>query len=143
MDPLGTARDGAEVSGRGTAALCVDFDGGSACIAEARETAAVFLERYAAHAPATFRANLLLVVSELVTNVVRHAPGPLTLCLYLVAGGLDVSVADASTTLPSPRTPDLRADTGGFGWPIVERLARRVYSVTGGGGKTVHAELAW
>lgn len=123
--------------------LCVDFKGDSACIVAARDTATTFVARHAPHAPTTFRTDLLLVVSELVTNAVRHAPGPFTLCLDLVVGGLDVSVEDGSPELPSPRAPDVRTGAGGLGWPIVQRLARRVYTVTGGPGKSIHAVLAW
>ncbi|MEU9237255.1 ATP-binding protein [Streptomyces subrutilus] len=119
----------------------VDFDGAPGCIAEARETAAVFLRHHAAEpAGPTFHDDVLLVVSELVTNAVRHAPGPFVLEIGLVPGGIEIAVRDTSPRPPHSRPPDR---TGGRGWGIVQTLARRVRVVPGQGGKTVHAELAW
>jgi anti-sigma regulatory factor (Ser/Thr protein kinase) len=120
--------------------VCVDFDGVASCIAEAREAAVAFLRLHVPHARTTFRDDVLLVISELVTNAVRHAPGPLTLKLGLLPGGIGITVRDTSPSPPHSRTPDR---TGGRGWPIVQSLARRVRVVPGPNGKTVHVELAW
>jgi anti-sigma regulatory factor (Ser/Thr protein kinase) len=119
---------------------CVDFDGVTGCIAESRAAAVAFLRLHVPHARTTFRDDVLLVISELVTNAVRHAPGPLTLKLRLLPGGIGITVLDTSPSLPRPRTPDR---TGGRGWPIVQSLAHRVNVVPGPHGKTVHVELAW
>ncbi|MDI5966470.1 ATP-binding protein [Streptantibioticus silvisoli] len=123
--------------------VCLDLDGDPTCIARARDAATAYLARRAPYVPSTFRMNLLLVVSELVTNAVRHAPGPLTLCLDLLPDGLDVSVEDSSPTPPQSRVPDPRHGPGGYGWPIVQRLARQVRIVPRHGGKAVHAVLTW
>jgi anti-sigma regulatory factor (Ser/Thr protein kinase) len=120
--------------------VSVDFDGAPGCIAEARDAAVAFLRHHAPHTRRTFRDDVLLVVSELVTNAVRHAPGPLILELSLLSGGIGIGVRDSSPSLPRLRAPDR---TGGRGWPIVESLARQVRVVPRGDGKTVHAELAW
>ena len=50
---------------------------------------------------------------------------------------------DRSPQAPRMRTPDLNGGTGGFGWPMVNRLARAT-AVTRrrSGGKTVSALLA-
>ncbi|MEV6795226.1 ATP-binding protein [Streptomyces sp. NPDC051320] len=120
--------------------VCVDFDGAPGCIAEAREAAGAFLRHHAPHVCHTFHVDVLLVVSELVTNAVRHAPGPLILELGLLPGGIGITVRDTSSSLPRTRTPDR---TGGRGWPIVQSLARRVRVVPRRNGKAVHAELAW
>ncbi len=117
-----------------------DFDGVTGSIAEAREAAAVFLRHHAPDADATFRGDVLLVTSELVTNAVRHAPGPFTLKLGLLPGGIVITVGDTSQTPPRRRTPDR---TGGRGWPIIQSLARRVRVAPRPGGKAVHVELAW
>ncbi|MFD9305639.1 ATP-binding protein [Streptomyces sp. NPDC060048] len=122
------------------ARVCVDFDGAPGCIAGAREAAVAFLSHHAPPARRTFHDDVLLVVSELVTNAVRHAPGPLTLELGLIAGGIEITVGDTSSRPPRSRTPDR---TGGRGWTIVQTLAHRVRVVPGHDGKTVHAELAW
>jgi anti-sigma regulatory factor (Ser/Thr protein kinase) len=117
--------------------LRAEFDGTSGCIPRARRAAAAFLRH---HAPAVRHDDVLLVVSELVTNAVRHASGPFVLKLGLLPGGVGITVRDTSPSLPHPRPPDR---TGGRGWPIVLRLAHRVDVVPHRDGKSVHAELAW
>ncbi|MGW0821067.1 sodium/proline symporter PutP [Streptomyces sp. NPDC002845] len=64
-----------------------------------------------------------LIVSELVTNAIRHAAGPI--CLRLIRDrGLICEVSDASST--SPRLRHARTtDEGGRGLLIVAQLARR------------------
>ncbi|KJY35981.1 ATP-binding protein [Streptomyces sp. A1547] len=120
----------------------LDFDGAPGCIAEAREAAVAFLRHHSPPARSTFHDDVLLVVSELVTNAVRHAPGPFVLELGLVPGGIEITVRDTSPRRPYSRTPDR---TGGRGWGIVQALARRVRVVArhDGDGKAVHAELIW
>jgi len=56
---------------------------------------------------------------------------------------IEVTVHDHSPQAPRMRTPDLNDGTGGFGWPMVNRLARTT-AVTrqADGGKTVSALLA-
>lgn len=120
--------------------VCVDFDGMAGCIAQSRGAAVAFLGLHVPHAGTIFRDDVLLVISELVTNAVRHAPGPLTLKLRLLPGAIGITVLDTSPSLPRSRTPDR---TGGRGWPIVQSLARLVSAVSGPHGKTVHVELAW
>ncbi|MFF4582714.1 ATP-binding protein [Streptomyces sp. NPDC001373] len=58
------------------------------------------------------------VVSELVTNALRHADGTCTLDLTAHPDSIDVAVHDLSPQAPRMRTPDLNGGTGGFGWPI-------------------------
>ncbi|MEW2136482.1 ATP-binding protein [Streptomyces sp. NPDC005409] len=117
-----------------------DFDGARGCIAEARQAAGAFLRHHAPPAHRTLHDDALLVVSELVTNAVRHAPGPFVLELGLVSGGIEITVRDTSPVPPRSRTPD---QTGGRGWTIVRTLARRVRVVPRHDGKSVHVELAW
>lgn len=98
--------------------------------------------------PAETAEAVVLVVSELVTNAVRHAssaPGrEIALRLSRTPDRLiRVEVSDASNTLPRPRpaTPD---DESHRGLPLVAALATR-HGVTRrrhGAGKTVWAELA-
>ncbi|MFD5805758.1 ATP-binding protein [Streptomyces sp. NPDC127020] len=83
---------------------------GSAGIAEARAMAREFLASLqAVHGlPVSVRAMGMveLVVSELVTNARKYAPGPCLLDLEVVDGAVQVSVWDSSSTLPSVRAPD-------------------------------------
>ncbi|MGP3631822.1 ATP-binding protein [Streptomyces sp. 24-1644] len=116
----------------------------AASIARARESARAFLERLAQPAIAAEAAEtVVLVVSELVTNALRHGGGTCTLDLTAHPDSIEVAVHDPSPQTPRTRTPDLNGGTGGFGWPMVNRLARAT-AVTRrtAGGKTVSALLA-
>ncbi|MET7989116.1 ATP-binding protein [Streptomyces sp. NPDC005281] len=83
---------------------------GSAEIAEARDTARDFLTTVqAVHGlPVSARAMgmVQLVVSELVTNARKYAPGPCLLDLEIVEGAVEISVWDSSTALPSIEAAD-------------------------------------
>lgn len=78
---------------------------GSAGIAEARDMARDFLTSVQAEhgLPVSKRAMgmVQLVVSELVTNARKYAPGPCLLKLAIDDGAVRVSVWDSSATLPS------------------------------------------
>lgn len=92
--------------------------------------------------PAEAADTVILVVSELVTNALRHAGGTCTLDLTAYPESIEVAVHDHSPQAPRMRTPDLNGGTSGFGWPMVNRLARAT-AVTSrpSGGKTVSALL--
>lgn len=86
------------------------YEGSSADIPQARELARGFLARIQADhgLPVSNRAMgiVQLVVSELMTNACKHAPGPCLLDLELVGGGIDVTVWDSDTVLPVARAAD-------------------------------------
>ncbi len=73
-------------------------------------------------------ADALLVTSELVTNAIRHGGGLTAFDLWITGDGLILNVADASTCPPVTTDPRSRekGQVGGFGWPLVCRLARHV-----------------
>ncbi|WP_051844672.1 ATP-binding protein [Streptomyces sp. NRRL S-813] len=79
-------------------------------IAEARDLARSFLtEAQAVHGlPVSERAagTVQLVVSELVTNARKYAPGPCLLTLEIEDAAVQISVWDSSTTLPTVLAPD-------------------------------------
>ncbi|USQ89893.1 ATP-binding protein (plasmid) [Streptomyces phaeoluteigriseus] len=83
---------------------------GSEEIGEARDAARDFLTSVqAVHGlPVSSRAMgvVQLVVSELVTNARKYAPGPCLLTLEVTDGAVRVDVWDSSTTLPSVRGID-------------------------------------
>ncbi|MER7515563.1 ATP-binding protein [Streptomyces sp. NPDC126499] len=84
--------------------------------------------------------DAMIVVSELVTNAVRHAGGTCSLDLALRPDGIDIDVSDDSPEAPRPREPALLGE-GGYGWGIVAHLTRDL-SVRGGAhGKTIHAHI--
>lgn len=107
----------------------------------ARGCARAYLDQCAPLLSAATAMDALVLVSEMVSNAVQHAPGPC--CLYLVEteAELTIAVSDTSTALPRPRTPDLDRG-GGFGWQLLCRLARRVdVYVRPPWGKTVCATM--
>ncbi|MCX5013036.1 ATP-binding protein [Streptomyces sp. NBC_00555] len=115
----------------------------AAAVADARDAARAFLDRLRQPAMATEVADtVVLVVSELATNAVRHGGGTCTLELTADAESIEVAVHDSSPHAPRMRTPDLYGGTGGFGWPMVNRLARATaVTCRASGGKTVSALL--
>jgi anti-sigma regulatory factor (Ser/Thr protein kinase) len=90
--------------------------------ASARDIAAAYL---AQHCPWADLDAVLLVVSELVTNAVRHTSGWWRLRLRAGQEQLVVELDDSSPHPPVAREPDFSGG-GGFGWHLVQRLASRV-----------------
>ncbi|MCP3817017.1 ATP-binding protein [Streptomyces sp. A3M-1-3] len=90
--------------------------------ATARRAAADFL---AQHCPWADTDAVLLVVTELVANAVRHTTGWWRLHLTVRERELVVEMDDSSPQPPIPRRPEF-AGGGGFGWQMVQRLAGRV-----------------
>ncbi|MFC8915147.1 ATP-binding protein [Streptomyces sp. WAC05374] len=88
--------------------------------------------------------DVLLVVSELVTNACLHAEGPEELRVSLDAKVLRLEVEDRGAGQPAPRQPHRAGRPGGHGMFIVQRLCLDwgVVRSTGMPGKTVWAELA-
>ncbi|WP_405783890.1 ATP-binding protein [Streptomyces sp. NBC_00859] len=67
--------------------------------------------------------TVVLVVSEVVTNALRHGGGTYALRLTAHPSAIEVAVEDPSPEHPRPRTPNLHYGTGGFGWHMVNDLA--------------------
>ena len=91
------------------------------------------------------RSDALLVLSELVTNSVRHAEAPAGASVLVTAELTDrvlrLEVADAGHDRRfARRRPDLQAG-GGFGLHLVERLSLR-WGVAEADGTVVWCELA-
>ncbi|MEU7096893.1 ATP-binding protein [Streptomyces longwoodensis] len=86
--------------------------------------------------------DAVLIVSELVTNAVRHTGASCRLALSLQNGRLDIAVADHSEDLPEiDRHAGRTAHGGGYGMNIIEQLGGDMTVVPGLGGKTVHVVL--
>ena len=83
-----------------------------------------------------------LLVSELVTNAVRHARGTDVVTVDLHAGQswLRIEVLDTDRHWPKPRVPD-GFDESGFGFILVEALANNWGVRETDAGKAVWAEL--
>lgn len=74
-------------------------------------------------------ADALLVTTELVTNAIRHGGGLSAFQADLTERGLRVTVGDRSEVPPTVITPTNAEGTvrvGGYGWPLIRRLARDI-----------------
>nr|WP_189715155.1 ATP-binding protein [Streptomyces chryseus] len=85
--------------------------------------------------------DVLLLVSEVVTNACLHAGGPQEILLHCTADRLRVEVTDGSPVPPRPR-PSGVGVPGGHGLTVLRRLARSWGSLPRGGGKAVWVEVA-
>jgi anti-sigma regulatory factor (Ser/Thr protein kinase) len=85
------------------------------------------------------RQTAVLLLSELVTNAVRHAHGAVRITVTLARERLRAGVRDESPDPPRPREPD---ESGGRGMQLLNGLAQR-WGVRQhrGDGKTVWFEL--
>jgi anti-sigma regulatory factor (Ser/Thr protein kinase) len=109
---------------------------------EARDAVSQFFSGLRPPASPRTEQNVLLLVSELVTNAIRHAGGVLSLRLTADPWTLRVVVEDLSPDVPSNRVPDMTGRTGGFGWPMVLSLAEAVTVLPRpDGGKAVVATM--
>ncbi|GGP72624.1 ATP-binding protein [Streptomyces calvus] len=84
-----------------------------------------------------------LLVSELVTNALRHATGPIGVRLVRPGGHSGVLLVEVSDPLPDlPRARDARPDDeGGRGLRLLASTTRRWGARPGATGKTVWFEL--
>jgi hypothetical protein len=87
-------------------------------------------------------ADALLVTSELVTNACRHGGGITGFSAKIHGDELFLTVADASTEFPvaRPRPPG-QFTVGGYGWPMVSRLATSLTVVPTATGKRIEAVI--
>ncbi|MFE3635874.1 ATP-binding protein [Streptomyces cellostaticus] len=85
-----------------------------------------------------------LLVSELVTNALRHATGPIGVRLVRPARLGGTLLVEVSDPLPDPPRERVARpeDESGRGLQLVAGAARRWGTRPGGGGKTVWFELA-
>ncbi|ALV31327.1 ATP-binding protein [Streptomyces sp. CdTB01] len=103
----------------------ITLDGDGTCIAQARHLAADFLTRRAGHVAAvSARVGevVQLVVSELVTNAYKYAPGPVMMVLRITGEAVEVEVWDSDRGLPESRPAD-PGRVGQHGLEIVKVLA--------------------
>ncbi|MGV9254614.1 ATP-binding protein [Streptomyces sp. NPDC003697] len=120
------------------------YDAGAAHVADARRAVHVVLDRAArvfdARVSTRAEQEAQLVVSELVTNAVRHAPGPCSLLLAADCERLRITVRDTSPALPRVYER-CGSRVGGHGLHLVRSCSRGL-TVTGlPGGKAITAEV--
>ncbi|MDX3802555.1 ATP-binding protein [Streptomyces sp. AK04-3B] len=117
-------------------------DGG--CIADARHHAAFLDQAHAAHhLSVTARARDLtqLVVSELVTNARKYAPGPVLMELRVSARAVDVVVWDSDPTVPGARSAD-PGRVGQHGLEIVKAVSEELFMKQEPVAKRITARIA-
>ncbi|MFD9392135.1 ATP-binding protein [Streptomyces sp. NPDC060000] len=90
--------------------------------------------------------DLLLVVSELVTNALRHGGGLAGFETTPVPDGIRLAVHDHSDEVPAvlggPESGPAGHRVGGYGWPLVLRLAQEiVIEKRPAGGKAIRVSL--
>ncbi|MFJ6392801.1 ATP-binding protein [Streptomyces sp. NPDC091972] len=115
------------------------------CIADARHHAAAFLDQAHAghHLPVTSRARDLtqLVVSELVTNALKYAPGPVLMELRVTARSVEIVVWDSDPLVPTARAAD-PGRIGQRGLEIVEAVTESLFIEQEPVGKRITARIA-
>lgn len=128
----------------GPGELTVALDGENGCIAGARDLTGDFLARVQREhgLPVSARTMDLsqLVVSELVTNALRYAPGPVMLQLRIAGAAVEIAVWDSDPALPVPRGAD-PTRVGQHGLEIVMAVAEDFAVVREPVGKRIVARL--
>lgn len=82
-----------------------------------------------------------LLVSEMITNAIRHGAGPPLIRITWNGRLLRIAVSDYSDRWPRMRVTK-NTEPGGFGMQLLERLAHRWGVAPRHPGKTVWAELS-
>ncbi len=125
--------------------VAVALDGKGPCIAEARHTAAGFLNRIRAEHGVAISQRAVevtqLVVSELVTNAQKYAVGPVLLDLRIVGALVEVQVWDSDPVLPVARAADA-GRVGQHGLEIVMAVCEGFEAAREPVGKRITARLA-
>ncbi|MFF5650773.1 ATP-binding protein [Streptomyces collinus] len=119
--------------------------GDDGCIADARQHAVAFLDQasddYGLLVPTRTKELTQLVISELVTNACKYAPGPVLVELGLTAGAVEVVVWDSDPTVPAARAAD-PGRIGSHGLEIVKAVSESLAVDREAVGKRITARIA-
>jgi hypothetical protein len=120
------------------------LSGGAGCIAEARRHALAFLNQaqvdYPVLVSARARDLTQLVVSELVTNACKYAPGPVLVELGINVHVVDVIVWDSDPVVPAARAADPDR-VGQHGLEIVKVVSQALFVEPQSVGKRITARI--
>ncbi|MGW6263284.1 ATP-binding protein [Streptomyces sp. NPDC055085] len=145
MDEPPASIDGQEPGASLPLEASLALDGDGSVIAQARHLAATFLAKVQDDAGipvATATVEIVqLIVSELVTNARKYAPGPALLHLRAVDGVLQIHLSDSNPVPPAPKPADPER-IGQHGLEIVTALAQHVTVQAMAAGKRVTAIVA-
>ncbi|MET7274586.1 ATP-binding protein [Streptomyces flaveolus] len=144
--PASASASAAVAGGRQVRRLSFDDQSGVVPLARDFTREALYAWGWLPSATADQRAaaeDVLLVVSELVTNACLHAEGPDELSITCDKKVIRLEVSDRGAGQPAPRTPHRAGRPGGHGMFIVQRLCLDwgVVRTPGVAGKRVWAEL--
>ncbi|MFF6807812.1 ATP-binding protein [Streptomyces sp. NPDC012616] len=118
--------------------------GDDGCIADARRHALAFLDQaeadYPLSVPARARDLTQLVVSELVTNACKYAPGPVLVEFGINIHAVDVIVWDSDPVVPAARAADPDR-VGQHGLEIVEAVSQALLIEQQSVGKRITARI--
>nr|WP_229864044.1 ATP-binding protein [Streptomyces djakartensis] len=118
--------------------------GDDGCIADARQHAAAFLDQaaddYGVLVPVRAKELTQLVVSELVTNACKYAPGPVLVELGLTAGAVEVVVWDSDPRVPAAWAAD-PGRIGRHGLEIVKAVTEGLSVESEAVGKRIAARV--
>jgi len=120
-------------------ALVRVLEASGAVSSEARRCAAAYLETLTFAAPL---GEVMIVVSELVTNAAEHGEPPIRLRLSASSAGLRVEVADTSNIQPRVGPVDPSSPSG-RGLQLVDALSSGWGTDPTPDGKTVWAMVEW
>jgi anti-sigma regulatory factor (Ser/Thr protein kinase) len=128
-----------------TLQMAVALDGNDTSIAQARHLAVDFLARAQSEhgLPVSARAMdcTQLVVSELVTNARKYAPGPVAMDLRILGDAVEVVVWDSDPVLPVAQAADA-GRVGQHGLEIVMALVQAFEVQREPVGKRITARIA-
>ncbi|MFE1830697.1 ATP-binding protein [Streptomyces yangpuensis] len=110
---------------------------------EARRMAAWLLAVHPSGCPHDTVEDILLVVSELTANAVRHARPPYALTFSVESGRAGIALSDASPSLPHRHDGRSPLATRGRGLGIVRALGAELFVSPAPFGKQVIAVVTW
>ncbi|MFI1452273.1 ATP-binding protein [Streptomyces roseus] len=127
------------------ATLHLQLPPGAHAARHARQAMARMLTLEPALCPRGAAEDLVLIVSELVTNAVLHAKGPYALTISLETGRAGIAVSDGSREMSGHHAHGgtQRLGPGGRGLKIIRTLGADLFVSRTGTGKQVIAVLTW